>query len=149
MKMVTRHVEFEAAHMLTGYNGACGRLHGHSYKLEVAITGQRLATEEFEDEDFGFIIDFKELNAILDSVVPDHMFIANGENLEGDTAEAGIVEVLKEFDIDHVVMPNSPSAENMVSWLVERINKILPKGLFVARADLWETTDSHATWTCI
>ena len=39
MVSVTRHEEFEAAHRLRDYDGACTNLHGHSYKIEVTVTG--------------------------------------------------------------------------------------------------------------
>lgn len=37
---VTRIVTFDAAHQLPLHSGPCSRLHGHTYKLEVSVTGQ-------------------------------------------------------------------------------------------------------------
>lgn len=36
---VTKCFGFEAAHHLPDYKGACNRLHGHSYKLQVTVSG--------------------------------------------------------------------------------------------------------------
>jgi 6-pyruvoyl tetrahydropterin synthase/QueD family protein len=43
--MRTYETGFEAAHIINGHP-KCGRKHGHSYKLQIAITGQ---TEEWLD----------------------------------------------------------------------------------------------------
>ena len=71
---VTRHVEFEAAHLLQGYNGRCGSLHGHSYALEVTVSCPEKIRS---DNDFNFVMDFKKLDQILDDYIPDHCFITN------------------------------------------------------------------------
>lgn len=36
---VCKVMEFEAAHKLPNYDGDCKRLHGHSYKVEVEVSG--------------------------------------------------------------------------------------------------------------
>lgn len=144
MDSVTRHIEFEAAHLLAGYEGRCANLHGHSYKLEVTVSGH---TNSEKSERFGFCIDFKELDAILENVVPDHMFIANGQNLADDTVEADIVAVLAEWGLAYQILPFAPSAENMKLWLKDKIDAHLPRGLRVVRLKLWETTDSYAEWS--
>lgn len=37
---VTKEFEFDAAHHLTKYYGKCERVHGHTYKLLVTVTGE-------------------------------------------------------------------------------------------------------------
>lgn len=143
MNSVTRHVEFEAAHLLAGYDGPCANLHGHTYKMEVTVAGHTVSEKS---ERFGFCIDFKELSTILKAVVPDHMFIADGRNLSGDTAEAGIVSVLDEWGLAYLALPFAPSAENMVKWFADEINLRLPEGIKVVNLKLWETTNSYAEW---
>lgn len=138
MVCVTRHIEFEAAHMLYKYEGACRNLHGHSYKLEVTIEG-------IPNEQYGFVMDFKELNSILKEVVPDHMFISN-KNLPNDSTERQIVRILKEADMAIKEYDFVPSAENMVANFAKEIQERLPNGLDVVKACLWETTNSFATW---
>ena len=66
---VTRHEEFETAHLLPGYNGGCGRLHGHSYKLEVTVSGPII--EDETNPKCGMIIDFKDLKKIVNEVAVD------------------------------------------------------------------------------
>ncbi len=55
--------DFDAAHSLPGYQGKCANLHGHTYKVEVVIEGNR-------GED-GFVMDFYKLKKILNAVLLD------------------------------------------------------------------------------
>ena len=145
---VTRHIEFEAAHMLTGYNGPCGSLHGHSYKLEVTITcPESIRTQN----DFGFVTDFKNLNKILKENVPDHYFMYNKNATEG-SVELTIANLLKTNGLNTWEFDGYPSAENMARELALNFQKILDDTyssmqMKVTMLKLWETTDSHATWT--
>jgi 6-pyruvoyltetrahydropterin/6-carboxytetrahydropterin synthase len=60
---VTRTFSFEAAHQLDWHSGACKNLHGHSYRLEVTVSGA-LDTN-------GIVIDFSELAALVQREVLD------------------------------------------------------------------------------
>lgn len=144
---VTRHIEFEAAHMLLGYNGPCGSLHGHSYKLEVTITCPESARTH---NSFGFVMDFKNLNKILKDNVPDHMFMYN-KNTATDSVEGQIVSVLKNNNLNLWGFDGFPSAENMSVELALNFQSIFDTTypelqLRVVELKLWETTDSFATW---
>lgn len=144
---VTRCIEFEAAHMLLGYNGPCGSLHGHSYKLEVTIT----CPESVRDcNSFGFVMDFKNLNKILKENVPDHMFMYN-KNTAIDSVEGQIVSILKSNNLKVWGFDGFPSAENMSKELAFNFQLIFDTTypelqLKVVELKLWETTNSFATW---
>lgn len=138
---VTKHIEFEAAHMLYNYEGACRNLHGHSYKMEVEVTGSK-------NNDFGFILDFKILNSVLKEVIPDHMFITN-TTLPDDCPERQIASILKANGMAIREYNFAPSAENMVENFAKEIQqKLDEKGISVevTEVKLWETTNSHAIW---
>lgn len=60
---VTRTFSFEAAHQLDWHSGACKNLHGHSYRLEVTVSGA-LDTN-------GIVIDFADLSALVQREVLD------------------------------------------------------------------------------
>lgn len=138
---VTRHVEFEMAHLLANYPGGCGNLHGHTYKLEVSIVGCRDV-----NTNYGFVLDFKELDKVIKSVVPDHKFVANQfAVIEEGTAENQIINVLKEHNMAYELYPFPTSAENMVGYFAQLIQEQLPDYL-VTECKLWETTNSYATW---
>lgn len=142
MTAVTRHVEFEAAHLLQGYNGRCGSLHGHSYKLEVMVS---CAENKRKMSDFGFVMDFKRLDAVLEDYIPDHCFITNISNEDG-TADREIAKIVESNGMRLFKMVNEPSAENMVNLFARDLQIQLGPDFVVERLDLWETTGSHATW---
>ena len=54
--------QFEAAHRLTGDFGPATRLHGHTYRLEVIVRGERL-------RDDGTLYDIAALQAEVDAFV--------------------------------------------------------------------------------
>ena len=144
---VTRHVEFEAAHLLQGYDGRCQNLHGHSYKLEVTVSCPESVRQKNK---FGFVMDFKKLDQILDDYVPDHAFITNALNSVG-TADHDIAEVVDSYNMRIFKMYFEPSAENMVAVFAVDLQRLIDdefKGMnyTVDKIYLWETTDSHATW---
>lgn len=112
---VTKCFEFEASHHLPEYEGACSRLHGHSYKMQVTVSGS-------VDDMSGMIIDFNVLKSIVkDKVVDkyDHQY-------------------LNDF------FPN-PTAENMVQHIFKTLNVSFSKmGLTLESVKLWETATSFA-----
>ena len=57
--------QFSSAHHLPYHDGACGKLHGHTWRGEVLISAP-------VDETTGMSIDFSELKEIVDDTVPDH-----------------------------------------------------------------------------
>ena len=144
---VTRHVEFEAAHMLNGYDGGCGSLHGHSYALELTISCPEYIRET---NNYGFVMDFKNLNKILKENVPDHMYMYN-KNVPKDSVEYQIATILKNNNLRVWEFNDSPSAENMSKELAINFQSIFDMDypelqMEVVELKLWETTNSHATW---
>lgn len=47
---------FEAAHRLVDYPGKCNRLHGHSWTVEMSVSGDKL-------DNIGMVADFKVLKS--------------------------------------------------------------------------------------
>ena len=121
MTTVTKLFEFEACHHLPHYDGACHNIHGHSYKLEVTVSGQVSKNEN--DPKCGMIIDFKDLKAIVKSVAVDKYDHSN----------------LNEF------FPN-PTAEIMVKQIAVDIMSKLPQEVYLMSCKLWETSTSYAEW---
>ena len=121
MTTVTKLFEFEACHHLPHYDGACHNIHGHSYKLEVTVSGQVSKNEN--DPKCGMFIDFKDLKAIVKSVAVDKYDHSN----------------LNEF------FPN-PTAEIMVKQIAVDIMSKLPQGVYLMSCKLWETSTSYAEW---
>ena len=53
---------FDAAHQLVGHAGPCENLHGHTWKVQVHVSGSEL-------NKLGMVKDFKELKSLLQSVI--------------------------------------------------------------------------------
>lgn len=146
MLTITRHEEFEMAHILTGYKGGCGNLHGHSYKIEVTVSGPQ------NPNYFDMIMDFKDLKSAIKKVIPDHKFVYNGLSLNTGNVEDELVKVLNVDKRDIVKYNFVTTAENMVQYFAKEITRVIQeemgyKEIRVVKVKLWETTNSYAEWS--
>lgn len=118
--LITKTFEFEAAHRLPDHEGACARLHGHTYRLEVTINGPL----RFDSaSDYGFVMDFKKLSEIVKDVIIrrcDHQLLND-------------------------VLKFRPTAELMAVYFFGLIEHELSDGIEVDKISLWETSTSFAT----
>lgn len=72
---LTKEFTFEAAHRLDGHDGKCARLHGHSFKLTVFVSGSvlhRTGPQRAMLMDFGHISDI--VKPFIDQFL-DHHFL--------------------------------------------------------------------------
>lgn len=62
--------EISSAHVLRGYAGACERVHGHNFRVEVEVEGEDL-------DDVGMAIDFYELERLTHEILApyDHRLL--------------------------------------------------------------------------
>ncbi|MFN2460063.1 MAG: 6-carboxytetrahydropterin synthase QueD [Candidatus Velthaea sp.] len=111
---IRKQFTFEAAHVLPHHAGKCSRLHGHSYRLEVALEGALQAAGQAA----GMIVDFDVLGAAV---------------------KADVVEELDHRSLNDV-LPN-PTCENIVLWIWRRLAPRFPE---LAELVLWETPTSNA-----
>lgn len=119
------NLRFSAAHMVIGHE-SCGKIHGHSYIVDVEVDGQRSGQ-------FGFVIDFKILKNItrdicktLDHRVlipvdsPDLKITYEDEN----TVEFTVLDCL-EYKLpkqDVVLLPiTSTTAESLSVYITDNI----------------------------
>ena len=119
---VTKEFEFESAHHLLGYDGACANIHGHSYKMQVTVSG-------YLDHDCKpiasdcMVIDFKDLKRIVeDKIISTH---------------------------DHTILNSiyhNPTAEVMVISMFYSIQSELPADVKLESVKLWETSTSFAEY---
>jgi 6-pyruvoyltetrahydropterin/6-carboxytetrahydropterin synthase len=81
---VFREFTFEAAHRLPNVPAGhkCARLHGHSFRVEVHVSGP-------VDPDLGWVMDFGDVKAAFASVhdALDHRYLNEVEGLENPTSE--------------------------------------------------------------
>ncbi|MBM4284868.1 MAG: 6-carboxytetrahydropterin synthase QueD [Deltaproteobacteria bacterium] len=117
VKIVT---QFSAAHRLDNFYGKCEALHGHNWKVEVFLQGQRL-------DETGLLRDFGVVKArtreVLEEV--DHKFLND----------------LPAF------RNQNPSSENLARYLFERLVPLLNgDGVQVSRVNVWESDTSCAAY---
>ncbi len=62
MFQVVRERVFSASHQLRGYKGKCERLHGHNWRVRVHVESDTL-------DDLGMVVDFHELDRIMEAVI--------------------------------------------------------------------------------
>lgn len=121
---VTKQFEFEACHNLPYYDGACARLHGHSYKLEVTVSGEVNQVERHCKH--GMIMDFSCLKDMVNTlIIRDH----DHHNLND--------------------LYDYPTAENMVVEIFNTLDKHFAniQGMQLERIKLWETSTSYAEYS--
>lgn len=115
---LAREYRFEAAHRLPRLppTHKCHRLHGHSFRFEVVLEGE-------VDDRTGFLIDFGDVNKVLQPIVDrlDHYLLNEIEGLE------------------------NPTSEVLAAWLWRRIQPALPIGLLRA-VTVAETCDARCTY---
>lgn len=139
MLKVTRHIEFEASHLLPNYDGGCANLHGHTYKLEVTVQGPQSGL-------WDMVVDFKQLTSMLKEIVPDHMYL----HQSGNPISEEIVSVLDKYGLKYHTFEKPTTAENMVTYFKDTINDYLHNEMKlsneykVSNIKLWETRDSYA-----
>jgi 6-pyruvoyltetrahydropterin/6-carboxytetrahydropterin synthase len=118
LKIIT---QFGAAHQLKNTGGECENLHGHNWKIEVYVEGDRLDKN-------GLLIDFKilkqETRKIIDKF--DHKF-------------------LNELDWFKDMNPTSENLSKLIYDLVGQ--KINTPGIKVSRVTTWESDTACATYT--
>ncbi|MEW5743872.1 MAG: 6-carboxytetrahydropterin synthase QueD [Nitrospirota bacterium] len=111
---------FSSAHQLRGYKGKCENLHGHTWRVQVYVTAERL-------NDIDIAIDFHELKKITNELVMplDHTCLNN-------------------------VFPfteKNPSSENIAKWLFDSLKKRLaPHPVTVSAVTVWESDTASATY---
>jgi len=98
---------FEAAHTLPNVPDGhkCKRLHGHSYRLLVHITGPI-------DPAAGWVMDFAELKAAVGPVIDrlDHRYLNDIPGLANSTAELLVRWLWSE------IQPRVPGLARLVLW---------------------------------
>jgi 6-pyruvoyltetrahydropterin/6-carboxytetrahydropterin synthase len=84
MTEIFREFSFEAAHRLPRVpeGHKCARLHGHSYRFSVHVSGRL-------DVDLGWVMDFGDIKAAVQPVLDclDHHYLNEVEGLENPTSE--------------------------------------------------------------
>jgi len=129
------------AHTLYEYDGLCRNIHGHSYNLEVTLTGEP-RNEPGHPKD-GMVMDFRQIKEIVKTQIVnrfDHALMVN--SLVPDEQQ----EILKKTTDRFIVVGFQPTSENMVVYIANILQQHLPSGVNLHSIRLYETTSSFAEW---
>ena len=110
---------FAAAHALRGYKGKCENLHGHNYRVEVTVEGEKL-------NHIGLLTDFVEVKRAMKGLI--------------DRLDHTNLNETPPFDVEN------PSAENIAYHFAVEVQKELEEGVRIARVTVWETDTSIAVY---
>lgn len=147
MHSITKTLRFEAAHILSNYDGRCGNLHGHSYICNVTFSGEDLGLCGNE----GMVIDLNEVKEIANNIIDkmDHAFLYN--ECTTDPYEREVIELELKWNKRVVAFPFRTTAENMSEYILTSINKDLNnRGLYpvvmCSNVQLYETATGCAVY---
>ncbi|UCG09268.1 MAG: 6-carboxytetrahydropterin synthase QueD [Desulfobacterales bacterium] len=115
---VTTH--FAAAHQLTMVGEKCENLHGHNWKIEVYVTGEKL-------DQAGVLVDFgvikKQVAEIMSTL--DHRYLNDLEFFQY----------------------NPPSSENIAYFVAQQLQKKIDNSaVHLSRVSAWESDNACATY---
>lgn len=108
---------FDSAHLIEHYDGKCGRMHGHSYRVRMEARSNQLNPSKYL-ESSDMVCDFRELKWAA-----------------RDVEKGGL---------DHTVlneaMEANPTAERIAEYLHKETSKRIPDNI-VLKVTVWETED--------
>jgi 6-pyruvoyltetrahydropterin/6-carboxytetrahydropterin synthase len=139
---LTKIFHFDTGHALAGYDGKCRNVHGHSYTLEVTVTGEPISNPNHVK--FGMVIDFGDLKQIVQKYVIDdydHALVLNKNTIYKE-----IGEFLKERNHHILLVDFQPTGEMMIQDMAQRIQNHLPENVCLHHLRLYETGTSYAEW---
>jgi len=104
---------FDAAHNILTSNGKCERLHGHTWKIELFVSGPKT-------EATGMVVDFTILKANLQELADklDHTYL-------NELTEIG-----------------NPTSENISKYAYKHLKKTIPNCVKLEKIRVWESPKS-------
>ena len=113
---------FAAGHALRNYKGRCENVHGHNFKVQVTIEGERL-------DETGMLVDFVDVKKSMQAVIArlDHQYLNE----------------IPPFDV------KNPSAENIAEHFYVSMTEGLaenPVAVRIREVKVWETDIQSASY---
>ena len=117
LKVITK---FAAAHQLTMVGSKCENLHGHNWKVEVHVNGEKT-------DDAGVLMDF----GVIKKHVREIMALLDHKYLN---------------DLDYF-RQSQPSSENIAFFVATELQRRIDNSaVSVSRVTAWESDDAGATY---
>jgi 6-pyruvoyltetrahydropterin/6-carboxytetrahydropterin synthase len=113
---------FAAGHALRNYKGRCENVHGHNFRVEAVMEGERL-------DETGLLVDFIDVKNLMGKIIErlDHVFLND----------------IPPFDV------KNPSAENIAEYFHQEMSRGLqatPVPVRIREIKVWETDIQSATY---
>lgn len=144
MYEITKKYETETGHRLLDYDGKCAHIHGHRYQWEVTLSADNLI-------DPGFVIDFKELKAVIEGVIGpyDHALVLHqDDDILNTPAGTALFRASNGEEARLILLPCNPTVENLTRVVGEGLSLCFSNTMLsVKRVKCHETSDSYAVWT--
>lgn len=135
MFRLTKSFTFDAAHRLRNHKGKCKNLHGHTWRVDVEVSGDR--------DDDGMVLDFGDLKAVVGSWIDstfDHSCIVACDDRE-------LLEVVRALSLKAALLQSEPTCENLAVHLFDVISYELREfTVSVASVTVHEGPESWARW---
>lgn len=147
MITATKEFKWEMAHMLTGHEGLCRNVHGHSYKMQIEVS--RASGTIADGSSAGMVLDFSHIKQIVeDNLIHrlDHAFMVDGtaQGLENELLH------LLQGRAKLYIVSYRPTAENMAKDFFETIQGYIDreyKGeVTLESVRIWETVTAYAEY---
>jgi 6-pyruvoyltetrahydropterin/6-carboxytetrahydropterin synthase len=124
---ICKEFTFEAAHLLPHHDGKCRNLHGHTYKVQIYITGtvqvETPPRDLLDNPKEGMVVDFGEVSGAFKEYIfnaLDHKFLND-------------------------VLPFVTTAENIAAWIFDQMSENLDdEAAWLTKVRVWETKKSFA-----
>ncbi len=128
---ISKEFSFEASHILPKHPGKCSRLHGHSWKLKVTVSGD-------VNPETGFVMDFSVLKSFVEAIICglDHYHLGAATIAYGPPAAP------------HLLSNFYPTSENLIVWIAGELDKqtYLVEGIAAGRFP-WSKLELNETCT--
>lgn len=136
MYLLKTSASFDSAHFLSGYNGKCANIHGHTWKIEVTACSSSLIENS---EKRGMVVDFSDLKSAVRTMAKDfdHTLIYEKGSLKPSTVEA-----LKSEGFSLKEVSFRPTAENFAECFYNSLKEFLP----IKKVAVYETPENCAEY---
>ncbi len=138
---VTKEFTLDMAHALDDYDGKCRFIHGHTFHLEVTVTGEVINAPGNPKN--GMVVDFSELKRIVKNAIIevfDHSLVLNEKS-----RYAAIVDLICGERI--ILVPYQPTSENLLIDFKNRLLSLLPSDIELYKIRLRETPTNVTEWS--
>lgn len=140
MFKTAKQFTFDMAHMLDGHDGKCQNLHGHTYILQVEVSGSLNETGAKKS----MVVDFADLKDIVKTHIldkMDHAFIYDTTS----ERESQVANLLNNLNSKTYGINTRTTAEEMTRHIFQILKT--QAALPVSLVRLWETPSSYCEYS--